>query len=180
MGPTSFEWNEHCTIFNNIHTHMCVITKKKPFFSSEWVSILEIKFYSRTFPGVQSLEWMTCRRLVCGRPLLLTCSVADLFVRGGWSLVAPTVPVLFHLGGRRCAITATMLSPGSITRTKLWTRVRTPHFGTHAWRWDALKVPGELAVIIVVTVIAIIVSHHGHYQWSISPRAPFSSALCLP
>lgn len=51
---------------------------------------------------------------------------------------------------------------------------------THAHHRDALKVPRELAVIIVVTVIAIIVSHHGHYQQSISLCAPFSSALCLP
>lgn len=26
------------------------------------------------------------------------------------------------------------------------------------------KVPGELSMIIVVSVIAIIVSHHGHYR----------------
>lgn len=48
----------------------------------------------------------------------------------------------------------------------------------HTQHPDALEVPGELAMIIVVTVIAIIVSHHGHYQWP-APSRRLSTLLTL-
>lgn len=41
---------------------------------------------------------------------------------------------------------------------------KTTLIGAHTPHCDALKVPGELVVIIVVTVIAIIAAHHSHYQ----------------